>query len=88
MPYASQLLFNAVILTLDAHDTVASAIALDGDRILAVGTLEDLSPFVGPDTIRRDMEGKTVITGYYDAHGVDAGLGRPQLPAHRHLPHA
>ncbi len=69
MPYASQLLFNAVILTLDAHDTVASAIALDGDRILAVGTLEDLAPFVGPDTIRRDMEGKTVMPGFYDAHG-------------------
>ena len=80
MPYASQLLFNAVILTLDAHDTVASAIALDGDRILAVGTLEDLAPFVGPDTIRRARA--------YPAHGVDAGLGRPQLPAHRHLPHA
>lgn len=69
MPYASRLLFNAVILTLDAHDTVASAIALDGDRILAVGTLEDLAPFIGPDTVRRDMEGKTVMPGFYDAHG-------------------
>lgn len=37
MQYASVLLFNAVVLTLDGNDAVASALALDGDRILAVG---------------------------------------------------
>ncbi|MFQ9868648.1 MAG: hypothetical protein ACLRWP_18150 [Bilophila wadsworthia] len=36
MQYASVLLFNAVVLTLDGNDAVASALALDGDRILAV----------------------------------------------------
>ena len=35
MQYASVLLFNAVVLTLDGNDAVASALALDGDRILA-----------------------------------------------------
>ena len=69
MPYASKLLFNAAVLTMDEHDSVASAIALDGDRILAAGSREELEPYVGPDTLRRDMEGKTIMPGFYDAHG-------------------
>ena len=40
MQYASVLLFNAVVLTLDGNDAVASALALDGDVSLpsAIGT--------------------------------------------------
>ena len=43
MQYASVLLFNAVVLTLDGNDAVASALALDGDRILAVGDRDGLA---------------------------------------------
>lgn len=49
MPYATKLFHNAVILTMDERDTVASAIALDGERILAVGSRADVEPFVGPE---------------------------------------
>lgn len=48
MQYASVLLFNAVVLTLDGNDAVASALALDGDRILAVGDRDGLVPLIGP----------------------------------------
>ena len=47
MQYASVLLFNAVVLTLDGNDAVASALALDGDRILAVGDRDGLDPLIG-----------------------------------------
>ncbi len=69
MTYANQLLWNANILTMDDHDTAASAIALDGDRILAVGDRESLAPYVGPETRLRDMEGRTIMPGFCDAHG-------------------
>ena len=69
MPYATKLFHNAVILTMDERDTVASAIALDGERILAVGSRADVEPFVGPETECRDMGGKTIMPGFYDAHG-------------------
>ena len=46
MQYASVLLFNAVVLTLDGNDAVASALALDGDRILAVGDRDGLAPLI------------------------------------------
>ena len=69
MQYASVLLFNAVVLTLDGNDAVASALALDGDRILAVGDRDGLDPLIGPDTECRDMGGAAVLPGFYDAHG-------------------
>lgn len=69
MTYATKLLWNATILTMDPHDAVASAVALDGERILAVGDRDGLEAFVGPDTECRDMEGKTILPGFYDAHG-------------------
>lgn len=83
MQYASVFLFNAVILTLDGNDTVASALALDGDRILAVGDRDGLAPLVGPDTECRDMGGAAVLPGFYDAHGhilmTAQGRGRVNL---------
>ena len=69
MQYASVLLFNAVVLTLDGNDAVASALALDGDRILAVGDRDGLASLIGPDTECRDMGGAAVRPVFYDAHG-------------------
>ena len=69
MTCADQLLYNAAILTLDARNSVAPAMALAGERILAVGTREELERFVGPETRLRDMEGQTVMPGFCDAHG-------------------
>lgn len=83
MQYASVLLFNAVVLTLDGNDAVASALALDGDRILAVGDRDGLAPLIGPDTECRDMGGAAVLPGFYDAHGhilmAAQGRGRVNL---------
>ena len=83
MQYASVLLFNAVVLTLDGNDAVASALALDGDRILAVGDRDGLDPLIGPDTECRDMGGAAVLPGFYDAHGhilmTAQGRGRVNL---------
>ena len=69
MQYACVLLFYAVVLTLDGNDAVASALALDGDRILAVGDRDGLASLIGPDTECRDMGGAAVLPGFYDAHG-------------------
>lgn len=69
MQHASLILYNATVLTLDAKDTITDAIALLEDRILAVGTREQLTPFIGPETLCRDLSRATVIPGFYDAHG-------------------
>lgn len=94
MQYASVLLFNAVVLTLDGNDAVASALALDGDRILAVGDRDGLAPLIGPDTECRDMGGAAVLPGFYDAHGhilmtaQGTRARKPQFAASWDLPDA
>lgn len=69
MPYASQLIHNAVILTLDADNRIVPAMALDGDRILATGSREELQALVGPETRLRDMGGQVIMPGFCDTHG-------------------
>jgi predicted amidohydrolase YtcJ len=60
------LLTNARIYTQDADLPYARAVALAGNRILAVG--DDLSHLVGPDTQTHDLGGRTVLPGFIDAH--------------------
>jgi predicted amidohydrolase YtcJ len=46
----------------------AQAIAVRGDRILAVGTDADISKLKGPDTQVVDLQGHFVMPGFNDAH--------------------
>jgi len=53
---------------MDAGDTIAQALAVRGDRIVAVGDDDQISAFVGPQTQVLDLGGKTVLPGLIDAH--------------------
>jgi predicted amidohydrolase YtcJ len=65
---ADLLIHNAVVHTVDAKDSVAQAIAIGDGRILAVGTLADVERHGGPGTRRVDLDGRTVVPGFVDAH--------------------
>ena len=67
-PVAELLIHNAVVHTVDAHDTVAQAIAIAGGRIAAVGSLAAAEAVCGPATRRIDLNGATVVPGFVDAH--------------------
>ncbi len=60
---------NATVITLDAVNSVAEAVGVRGDRILAVGEKTDVISVAGPDTRIVDLEGATVLPGFIDAHG-------------------
>ena len=62
------LFINGKILTVDEHFRVASAIAIKGDRILAVGENDPLNDLANTDTTVIDLQGKTVIPGLIDNH--------------------
>jgi predicted amidohydrolase YtcJ len=62
-----QLLTNGVLLGPEGILN-GDAIALMGDRILAVGKAEDLRPLAGKATKIHDMQGASVIPGLVDAH--------------------
>ena len=54
----------------------AEALAIKGDRILAVGRDEDIRKYKGPATLVIDLQGHFVVPGFNDAHMhlTDAGF--------------
>lgn len=66
--YAERLFRNGHILTLDPALPTAQALATRDERIVAVGTDDNLAGLAGPETEVIDLEGQTVIPGFHDAH--------------------
>ena len=66
--FADRVLVNGNILTVDAHDSVAEAVAIRDGRIIAVGTDEEIEALTGPATDRIDLNGLTATPGLLDAH--------------------
>jgi predicted amidohydrolase YtcJ len=65
---ADIILFNGKIITVDERFTIAQAVAIRGDRIVAVGTSQDITRLAGPNTRRIDLGGKSVTPGLIDNH--------------------
>ena len=59
---------NGNVLTVDDDFSEVEAIALRGNRILAVGTDGEVRAVAGADAKIVDLEGKTVLPGFIDAH--------------------
>jgi hypothetical protein len=71
---ASMLLVNGVVYTVNDRQPLAEAVALDGGKIAAVGTSEDLlARFSASEII--DLKGRPVYPGFIDAHAHLEGLG-------------
>lgn len=63
----SLLLVHGKIFTADANFSIAEAVALDGERIIAVGTTKDLkAKYTAAKEI--DLQGRLVTPGFNDAH--------------------
>ena len=62
------VLTNGKIITVDDRFSIAQAVAIRGDRFVAVGTNQDITRLAGPTTRRIDLGGKAVIPGLIDAH--------------------
>jgi hypothetical protein len=65
---ADRVLLNGRILTVDANDTVAEAVAIRGTRITAVGSSAEIEALAGPATERIDLAGRTATPGLLDTH--------------------
>ena len=66
--FAEQVLLNGKILTVDSEFSIADALAIEGERIVAVGTGEEIEAQIGPNTRVIDLGGRTVIPGLIDNH--------------------
>src|SRR6478752_7479100 len=65
---ADIVLRNGKVITIDAASTVTQAIAVAGDRIVAVGPEEAMILHTGPATRVVDLKGKSLIPGITDGH--------------------
>jgi predicted amidohydrolase YtcJ len=62
------ILSNGKIITVDGQFSIAQAVAVRGDRIVAVGTNQAINQLAGPNTRRIDLKGKAVVPGMIDNH--------------------
>lgn len=56
------------IITVNARDDVAEAVAVLGGRIVAVGRTSEIDPLIGPRTEVIRLRGQTVVPGFIDPH--------------------
>ena len=79
---ADLILTNGKIITVDPAFTIAQAIAIAGDRILAVGPDAAMAAMASPATRVVDLKGKAVIPGITDGHAhMDREALRNVFPA-------
>lgn len=76
---ATLVLQNGKVVTVDAAMPEAQAIAIRGDRIVAVGTNDSIRPFVGPSTRVIDLRGQLAVPGLIESHGHFMGLGQSKV---------
>jgi predicted amidohydrolase YtcJ len=66
---ADRIYVNGPVLTVDAGNDVAQALAVAGGRIAAVGSRDEVLAWQGPDTEVVDLAGRALAPGFIDAHG-------------------
>jgi len=75
-PAPDVILSNGKIITVDNRFSIAQAVAVRGDRIVAVGSNQDVTRLAGPNTRRIDLQGKAVVPGMIDNHAHIMEEGR------------
>jgi predicted amidohydrolase YtcJ len=78
---AALVITNAKVWTVDKQHPTAEAVAVIGDRIVAVGSSAEMDRWRGPQTKIFDAAGKLLLPGFNDAHVhfVDGGAQLDQV---------
>ncbi|MGE3844054.1 MAG: amidohydrolase [Vicinamibacterales bacterium] len=65
---ADVVLTGGKVITVDDRFSIAQAVAIRGDRVLAVGTNQQINALAGPNTRRIDLRGRSLMPGFIDNH--------------------
>jgi predicted amidohydrolase YtcJ len=76
---ADLVLRGGKIITVDERQPVAEALAVRGDRLVAVGDNRDLEKLIGPQTRVIELDGKTAVPGFIEGHGHFTWLGQSRM---------
>ena len=78
--HADKIITNGKLVSFDSDNVGASALAINGDKISAVGSDDDIANLKGPDTQVIDAEGATVMPGIVESH-VHLFMGSTEIGA-------
>jgi predicted amidohydrolase YtcJ len=73
---ADLALTGGKVLTMNKSQPYAEAVAIKDDRIVKVGTKDEIAPWIGKNTKVIGLKGKTVVPGFIDTHIHVADFGR------------
>jgi predicted amidohydrolase YtcJ len=73
---ADKVFLNGKIVTVNDDQPKATVVAVKGGEIVYVGDIRGAKPLIGDTTEKIDLDGKTMVPGFVDAHGhvVNAGV--------------
>jgi predicted amidohydrolase YtcJ len=76
---ADTILVNGNVITVDGAFSCEQAIAIKGERLVGVGSNDDVEALADEHTERIDLAGRTVTPGFIDVHGHIALFGIEKL---------
>ena len=81
---ADLVLVGGSVVTMDGGRRTVTGLAVRGGRIVAVGADAEVDELVGPATRRIELQGRTVLPSFQDAHVHPsmAGIGLLRCPLH------
>src|SRR4030081_2097769 len=71
-----QVLYNGKVFTAEPEHPYAEAVAIRGDKIVAVGSRDEVATAVGAGAENIDLHGRTMLPGLIDSHihAIDGGV--------------
>jgi len=72
---ADLILINGQVATMDDKNPSAEAIAIKGDRLLQIGSNQDIQSLAGTNTQTIDLNGNFVMPGIIEGHGHFSSIG-------------
>jgi len=76
---ADLVIENANVLTMNPHRPRAQAIAVEGEKIVKVGSNKEIKAWIGNKTKVINLDGKTILPGLIDTHIHVADFGKVQM---------
>jgi len=74
-PLADMVLINGEIATVDEKNPTVVALAVKADRIIQLGTNEEIQKLVGAETKVVDLQGNFAMPGIIEGHGHFSSIG-------------
>ena len=76
--HADLIFVGGRVHTVNATNDIVPAVAVGGDRIIAVGSDAEVRPLAGPGTRVVELRGRSLLPGLIDSHCHLTGVGTSQ----------